>query len=263
MRWSVRDLALQLVTDEVFTEIHYSTVHLILEDADLKPHRTLYWKRSHDPEFDRKAVHVLWYYEMAESLRRRKELVFCVDEKTQIQFLARPEPDIPMRPGCPMRREHEYVRLGTGILLLVNDVVTGEFFGKALDYNRSEQFTEALDRHLATCRGAKKVHYIMDNGSTHDSRHTRRWLASKDGRVQFHVTPAHASWLNQGELGLSAFSRKYLRNRLWESPDEFPGHIDESIAHYNREYAHRFDWSFTRNRFREWRNRCGISSTGH
>jgi hypothetical protein len=239
------------------------TVHLILEDADLRPHRTLCWKGSHDPEFEKKAVHCLWYYEMAESLRRRKELVFCADEKTQIQMLGRPGPDIPMLPGCPLRREHEYVRLGTGILLLANDVVTGQFFGKSLDCNRSEQFTQAPDEHLATCRGARKVHYIMDNGSTHDSGHTRERRESKGGRVQFRFTPAHASWLNQGELALSSFSRKYMRNRLWTSPDEFPGHIDRSIRHYNDSYAHRFDWSFTRNRFREWRNRCRTSSTGH
>ncbi len=259
----MRDLALQLVAEDIFTSIHYSTVHLILEDADLKPHRTLYWKRSHDPEFEKKAIHCLWYYEMAESLRRRKELVFCVDEKTQIQMLGRKGPDIPMLPGCPLRREHEYVRLGTGILLMVNDVVTGKLYGNSLDRNRSPQFTDALDRHLRTCRGAKKIHYIMDNGPTHDSHHTREWLESKKGRVRFHFTPTGASWLDQAEVALSSFSRKYLRNRLWESPDEFPGHIDASLAHYNHNYMHRFDWSFTRNRFHEWRNRSRTSSTGH
>jgi len=133
----VRDLALQLVTDKVFTTIHYSTVHLIPEGADLKPRRTLYWKRSQDPDFDKRGVHVLWCYQMAECLKSRRELVLCVDEKTQIQMLGRKEPDIPMLPGCPARREHEYVRLGTGILLPVNDIVTGELFGKSLDYNRA------------------------------------------------------------------------------------------------------------------------------
>ena len=102
----------------------------------------------------------------------------------------------------------------------------------------------------------------MDNGSTHDSKHTREWRESKGGRVQFHFTPAHASWLNQGELALSVFSRKHLRNRLWHSHDEFPEHIDRSIRHHNDGYAHRFDWSFTRNRFRERQNRCRTSSTG-
>ena len=259
----MRDLAVQLVEDDVFTSIHYSTVHLILADADLKPHRILYWKRSHDPDFDEKAVHVLWYYQMAESLRRRDELVFCLDEKSQIQLLGRLEADIPMLPGCPLRREHEYVRLGTGILLLVNDVVTGRFFGKALVQNRSPQFTDALDEHLFTCRGARKVHYIMDGGPTHDSNHTQEWLESKKGRVRFHFTPTGASWLNQGELALSVFSGKYLRDRIWCSPDEFPGHIDRSVPHYNHNYMHRFDWSFTRDRFREWRNRSGTLSTGH
>jgi hypothetical protein len=92
VRWGVRDLAVKLVEDDVFTSIHYSTVRLILEDADLKPHRTLCWKRSHAPDFDEKAVHVLWCYRTAESLRRRKELVFCLDEKSQIHPSAGPSP---------------------------------------------------------------------------------------------------------------------------------------------------------------------------
>ena len=263
VRWSVRDLTEQLVEQDVFTEIHYSTVHLILQDAELQPHRTLYWKRSHDPAFRQKAIHVLWYYSMAQSLRESGELVFCVDEKTQIQMLGRPVPDMPMRPGAPLRREHEYVRLGTGILLLIHDVVDGNFFGKALTHNRSPQFTETLDEHLATCRHAERIHYIMDNGSTHNSAHTSEWLASKRGRVRFHFTPSRASWLNQGETALSVFSRKYLRGRLWQSPDEFAPLVEHSIDHYNDHYAHPFDWSFTRNRFSDWMNRCATSATGH
>ncbi|HZH27730.1 MAG TPA: IS630 family transposase [Azospirillaceae bacterium] len=265
VRWSCRSLAARLVEDEVFTEVHYTTIYLLLAGADLRPHRVLYWKRSHDPLFVEKAVHVLWYYEMAASLRARGEWVFCLDEKTQVQLLGRDLPDLPMRPGCPLRREHEYIRHGTGNLLLVHDVVTGRLFGEAMDLNRGPRLTAALDRHLALLPGPKdapRVHYVMDNGPTHDSAHTRAWLAARGGRVRFHFTPTGASWLNQGECALSRFSRRYLRDRAWDGPGEFPGHVQASIDHHNQHYASPLDWSFTRNRFREW-NRCRTSSTGH
>ena len=94
-------------------------------------------------------------------------------------------------------------------------------------------------------------------------RGTRASGGSRRRAAQFHFTPAHTSWLNQGELALSSFGRKYFRGRVRHSPDEFPGHIDRSIRHYNDTCAHRFDWSFTRGRFRHLRDRSGTSSTGH
>jgi hypothetical protein len=64
-------------------------------------------------------------------------------------------------------------------------VVTGKLFGRSLERNRSPDFTEALDERLATCRGAKKAHCVMDNGSTHGSKRAEEWLESKGGAWSF------------------------------------------------------------------------------
>jgi transposase len=262
-RWSVRTLSAQIIKDGILTSIHYSSVCLMLRAVDLQPHRTLYWKRGCDPDFTKKAVHVLWYYEQAQRLNAAQEPVFCCDEKPGIQLLGRPHPDMPMRPGCPVRREFEYVRLGVGLLFMIFNVITGKFFCRAPQGKNSAQFTALLDEHLETLPDAKRVHYIMDNGSTHVSAHTQEWLKAKRGRVCFHYTPKYASWLNQAEIALNNFSTYYLRGRVWRSPDEFAPHVQASETEYNRDRAHPFDWSFTRNRFREWQNRCSTSSTGH
>jgi hypothetical protein len=260
--WSVRTLALQLVHDEVVTAIHYSSVCLILQAAECQPHRTLYWKQGHDPEFLPKAVHVLWYYENVKRLADKNEPVFCLDEKPGIQLLGRVHPDEPARPGCPLRREFEYVRHGTGLLLLFLNLLTGKFYSRTPVQKNSAQLTALLDEHLETLPNAQRVHYILDNDSTHTSAHTRTWLASKNGRVIFHHTPKYASWLNQAEIALGSFSRYYLRGRVWSSEADFAPHVRRSTQHYNREFAHPFDWSFTRNRFHEWR-RSKTNSTGH
>lgn len=258
----MRALTARLIKDGVFTEIHYSTVCLLLQAADLKPHRILYWKRGHDPEFKKKALHVLWYYERAEALATRREPVFCVDEKPGIQLLGRPHPDLPLRPGCPLRREHEYIRLGTGLLMMIHSVTTGELFCRTPKRKNSQAFTRTLDAHLSGLPRARRVHYILDNDTTHTSSHTRDWLKAHRGRVRFHYTPKYSSWLNQGEVALSVFSRAYLRDRVWERAAEFPPHVRASVRHYNRCSAHPFDWSFTRNRFHEW-YRSKTNSTGH
>jgi len=261
-RWSVRTLAQQLVEGDVVTEIHYSTVCLILQEADLQPHRQLYWKRSFDPHFEAKAKHVLWYYEKAEQLRKRGELVFCLDEKPGIQLLGRPHPDFPPEPGCPLRREHEYIRRGTGLLLMVNNLTDGTFSGFTPPSKASANLIKALEVHAAAHQRARRLHYIMDNDSTHRSAEIANWLQSRSGQIRFHFTPTGSSWLNQAEIALSVFSRRYLNDRVWESTKEFPGLVRAGIRHYNAQFAHRFDWSFTRDRFREW-YRSKTSSTRH
>lgn len=253
VRWSVRTLTLQIIHDGIASEIHYSSVCLILQTADLKPHRTVYWKMGHDPEFVPKAVHVLWYYENAPRLAAQHEPVFCLDEKPGIQLLGRPHPDEPIRAHHPLKRDFEYVRHGVGLLWMVVNLVTGVLHTRTPESKNSAQLTALLDEHLNTLPTAKRVHYILDNDSTHTSAHTREWLKSKGGRVQFHYTPKYASWLNQAEIGLGNFSKYYINNRVWNSKHDFTPHVETSTRHYNREFAHPFDWSFTRNRFHEWR----------
>jgi DDE superfamily endonuclease len=260
--WSVRTLARKLVQDEVVTRIHYSSVCLILQEAECQPHRTLYWKQGHDPEFSSKAVHVLWYYENVARLAEKGEPVFCVDEKPGIQLLGRAHPDEPARPGCPLRREYEYIRHGTGLLLMFVNLLTGRIFTRTPSKKSGPDFTALLDEHLQTLSAAKRVHYVLDNDPTHTSAHTRAWLNSQKGRVCFHYTPKYASWLNQAEIALGNFSRYYLRRRVWSSANDFAPHIRTSTLHYNSEFAHPFDWSFTRNRFHKWM-RSKTCSTGH
>jgi hypothetical protein len=88
------------------------------------------------------------------------------------------------------------------------------------------------------------VHCILDNGSSHIAKVTSEWVAAQEGLVRFHFTPAHASWLNQAELALSAFSRRYLRDRVSESRQELITHIYRSVGEYNELHAHPFRWSF-------------------
>ncbi len=263
VRWSMRTLTAHLIEEGVFTQIHYSSVCLMLQAVDLQPHRTLYWKRSHDPEFTAKTVHVLWYYERIEQLEANAEPIFAFDEKPGIQLLDRTEPDEAARPGSPLRRSFEYIRLGTGLLMMLVHLATGRLKTWAPRKKSGPGFTALLDEHLETLPKAKKVHYILDNDPTHTSAHTRAWLASQRGRVRFHYTPKYASWLNQAEIGLNCYSTRYLRGKVWKARNEFAPHIRRSTRDYNEAFAHPFNWTFTRKRFHEWRFRSKTCSTGH
>ena len=58
-RWSLDDLAVTLINRNAHDlAMSRSTIWRILDEADLKPHRSVYWLNSHDPDFDAKAQEI-------------------------------------------------------------------------------------------------------------------------------------------------------------------------------------------------------------
>ncbi len=252
VRWSVQALHDEIERRQIAT-LHPTTVHRILDAADLHPHHLRYWRHTIAPDFEEKAASVLWYYERVAWLAERDELVVCVDEKTQIQALRRPVPDLVMLSGLDRRREWEYKRDGTVNLLVTYTPITGRLWGRVLPKNDHSHFIEGFEAYLAEVpRTIRRIHCILDNGSSHIAKDTQAWVAAQAGRVAFHFTPAHASWVNQAELALSAFSRRYLRDRVSASRVELIAHIERALEEYNRFYAHPFTWSFTRHAMHQW-----------
>ena len=252
VRWSVRTLHDEIERRQIAT-LHPSTVHHILSEADLHPHQVRYWRHALAEDFEAKAASVLWYYERVAALAARGELVVCLDEKPNIQALGRSIPDLPPAPGYALRRNWEYERHGTVNLLVIYNLLTGQLWGRVLARNDAAHFIPALDAYLAELPWEIRcVHCILDNGSSHIAKTTREWGAAQEGLVRLHFTPAHASWLNQAELALSTFSRRYLRDRVSESRHELITHISRSLDEYNLLHAHPFRWSFTRHAMHQW-----------
>jgi hypothetical protein len=247
-------LADVVVEQAVVNSIHYTTVARVLKAASLQPHRSAYWKTaSVDTDFTRRAARVLWCYERVEWLAQRGELVLCVDEKPNLQALERRCPTQPMQPGRIARREFEYIRHGTVTFLTLFNVLTGAMWGTCLEANDSAHFIPAVERGLIqrSIRRASRIHLILDNGASHIAQDTRAWFASLPWlRVLY--TPAHASWLDQAELLLRAFSDRYLLHLDVPSRPALITHLNESWHDYNRHYAHPFSWSWTRRDLRAW-----------
>jgi hypothetical protein len=253
-RWDCRSLAEVVVERAIVESIHYTTVARLLRAASLQPHRSRYWKTAVvDEHFTRLAAPVLWCYERVEWLERRGELVLCVDEKPNLQALERRRPTQPMRPGRIARHEFEYVRHGTVTFCVLLNVFDGTMWGACLDTNTGAHFVPALERVLARrCyRSARRIHLILDNGPSHTAQATRDRLAAIP-RLRVLYTPPHASWLDQAELLLRAFSDRYLDHLDVPSRPALIAHLDASWPEYNRHYAHPFTWSWTRRDLRAW-----------
>jgi len=81
-RWSLDDIAATLVNQHAAETMSRSTIWRVLNEADLKPHRSVYWLNSHDPDFDAKARNICQLYVNALSYYQQGRIVICCDEKT-------------------------------------------------------------------------------------------------------------------------------------------------------------------------------------
>jgi len=216
-----------------------SQIGRILAALDLKPHRVRGWlNRPADPVFHTKAQAVCHLY-----LDPPPDTVlFSVDEKTAMHARSRKRATRPIRPGQLERREFEYVRHGTVSLMAAMNVTTGTIHPKIITRNDSDTFIEFLTELAQTVDPTKKIHLILDNGSSHTSKQTRTWLREHP-RFTVTYTPTHASWLNMVEIFFSILTRRMLRRGDFASRHDLANKITTFIQTYN-ETAKPFRWTY-------------------
>jgi hypothetical protein len=253
--WSQRSLALAAMEQEYVTHIHHTTIGDILGEANLGPQHHRSWKTTiWDDEAVERALRILWYYERIGSLWQKGEVILAVDEKPGLQVLERACPKQPMRPGQIERQEFDYIRHGTLILLAGLTLHTGHMWSECLNKNDGEHFRPALGHLFHPYGWAKRIHLIVDNGSSHISGETTEFFKNLSPRIHILLTPSNASWLNQAEALLEAFSDRYLTRGSWANRPAMIHHIAASTQDYNRHFAHPFKWQWSCRDFRYWLN---------
>src|SRR5262247_1363391 len=176
-RWSLDDLVAALPQHRL-SPMSRSSIWRILEEADLKPHRSVYWLNSHDPAFEAKARDLCELYVNALRFYQQGRLVICVDEKTGMQILQRKYPTQPAQPGKPEKREFEYVRHGTRTLITSFAVPTGEVFWDLGQTRTSEDFGRHLGRVAVHFREFERFDWVLDNLNTHWSLEACEYVAA-------------------------------------------------------------------------------------
>lgn len=219
--WSSRDLAKKV-------GVSHTTVARIWQDHDLKPHRLETFKFSTDSQLEEKLIDVVGLYLNPPE----NAAVISLDEKTQIQALSRTQPLLPIRPGLPARRTHDYRRNGLTDLYAALEVATGKVIGQCSPSHTAVDFLRFLK--LITRRfGRRQLHVILDNSSTHSTPAVLEWLAAHDN-VHLHFTPKGASWLNMIEAWFSILTRKPVRRGSFDSVASLVRHIHAYIDNWNR-----------------------------
>jgi transposase len=228
--WSTRSMA-------AATGLTQNAIFRIWKTFGLQPHRQETFKLSTDPLFIEKVRDIVGLY-LSPPV---KAIVLCVDEKSQIQALDRTQPILPMMPGMPEKRTHDYMRHGTTTLFAALDIATGEVIGQLHRRHRASEFLKFL-RHVNTQVPADlDVHLVMDNYGTHKTQAVRAWFA-RHPRFHVHFTPTSASWLNQVERWFSTLTTQYLRRSTHRSTQALEKAIKEYLTSYNQNQRP-FSWT--------------------
>src|SRR5450631_933368 len=204
-----------------------SSVGRIWAEAGLKPHLVRRFKISNDPRFEEKVTDVVGLYMNPPD----RDLVLCVDEKSQIQALDRTQPGLPLKKGRAATMTHDYKRHGTTTLYAALDTRSGLVIGDCQPRHRAKEFIRFLklidrvDKHF-------DLHLVVDNYGTHKTAAVKAWIA-KHPRFHLHFTPTSASWLNLVERFFAEITRKRIRRGTFTSVAHLKSAIMEYLENHN------------------------------
>ena len=178
-----------------------------------------------------------------------REPVVCIDEKSK-QMLKDTRAPLPLKPGVLAKQDYEYKRAGTCNLFVAVEPKGERRIVEVTGRRTKVDFVNFVGRLLKTVYArARKVHLVLDNLNTHFRASFEEVLGHKAatallGRIEFHYTPKHASWLNMAEIEIGILDRQCTRQRIGEEARL----RSEVLAweHRRNQARCRIEWKFTR-----------------
>jgi transposase/transcriptional regulator with XRE-family HTH domain len=221
------------------TGLSKSTIGRIWKKFDLKPHLQDSFKLPADPFFVEKVVDVVGLYHNPPE----KAVVLCVDEKSQIQALDRSRPVLPMMPGMPERRTHDYLRHGITSLFAASSIADGTVISELHRRHRAIEFRKFLTAIDKAVPAELDVHLVCDNYATRNTPEIRTWL-TRHPRFHVRFTPTGSSWMNQAGRWFGLLTDKLIRRGARTSVPALENDIREWIATWN-DNPRPFSWTKT------------------
>jgi len=251
-KWTLDLLAGEMVRLTAHKTLSRDTVGRRLDEMAVKPWQEKMWcVPAINAEYVARMEDVLDLYdEPPDPLRP----VVCFDE-TPRQLIDEARVPVRAEPGKPRRSDYEYVRNGTANVFMFVDVNRPWRHAKVTDRRTCIDFAECMrdlvDVHYPE---AERIRVVLDNLSAHSAAalyqafepaEARRIL----GRIEFHFTPKHASWLNMVEIEIGVMVDQCLDRRI---PDKATL-IKQIAAWERRRNAEKasINWVFTVDRARQ------------
>ncbi|MGX4690711.1 IS630 family transposase [Streptomyces sp. JNUCC 63] len=223
----------------VRTGLSKSTIGRIWKRFDLKPHLQDSSNSPPTRSSSTRSSNVVGLYHNPPE----KGVVLCVEEKAQIQALDRSQPVLPMMPGMPERRTHDYLRHGITSLFAAFNIADGTVIGELHRRHRVVEFKKFLTAIDKAVPAGLDVHLVCDNYVTHKTPEIQKWLA-RHPRFHVHFTPTGSSWINQVERWFGLLTDKLIRRGVHTSVQALENDIRDWIDTWN-ENPRLFTWTKT------------------
>ena len=219
--WSTRTMAKH-------AGLSHTTVQRIWRAHELKPHLLRTFKLSNDKHFVEKLRDVVGLYLHPPE----HALVYCVDEKSQIQALDRTQPGLALKKGRCGTMTHDYKRHGTTTLFAALNVLEGTVIGKCYNRHRHIEYLRFLGEVDRQTPAELDIHLIVDNYSTHKHERVKAWLKRRP-RFHVHFIPTSSSWLNLVERFFRDITDRRIRRGVFKSVRELTRAIYDFLEHHN------------------------------
>ena len=177
-----------------------------------------------------------------------KRARICFDERP-CQLLDDVVAPIAVKPGKAAKEDNEYVRQGTSVVLLAYDLDKGIRYTQTREQRTKADYAQFMQYIIATYYAdVDYIDLVQDNLNTHKYGSFYEHLALAQarllsGKLVFHFTPKHGSWLNMAEIEFSALARQCLNRRIG-SLEELARQVELWTDERNKR-AVRVHWSFT------------------
>jgi transposase len=221
--WSTRTMAKAIGVSE-------ASVRRVWRAHGLKPHLLETFKVSNDPQFAEKLEAIVGLYLNPPE----HALVFCVDEKSQIQALDRTQPGLPLKKGRGETMTHDYKRNGTATLFAALNTLDGTVIGMCQERHRHQEWLKFLRVLNDVTPVDKQLYLVADNYATHKHPRVQKWLA-RHPRFRIFFTPTSSSWLNMVERFFRDLTQNRLRRGVFRDVEELIMAVEAYIDKHNQD----------------------------
>ena len=247
-RFSRQDLAREAIARGIVAQISGATIWGWLDQDAIRPWQHRSWIFPRDPQFEQKAGRVLDLYQgcWQDQPLGSDEYVISADEKTSIQARVRLHPTQPAEPGQAMRVEFEYERGGALAYLAAWDVRRAKIFGYCDPTTGIVPFDTLVHQVMSQepYRQAKRVFWIVDNGSSHRGRAACQRLQQKHSNLVLVHLPVGSIRLKSTFQSCSERSSRPMTFPAWtplpkdcwsfsNTTNKSPSHLNGNLRELN------------------------------